>query len=186
MNSIPVVFDVVQSVWDENNDDLLWVVIQSSVETGGEYACRLWFTLDGSNPQDWRNEKRELAKFDCSEMDGAPEDIPTTTIVTGVRASRHAFGLPWCATAQGIEKDQKQQINLFVEFCQEVDEENQLEPMPAPIEPGECSPQIPYDESAPSAQLAQILCDDPWHLADTPLTDSCPLCGYSYADDLKL
>jgi hypothetical protein len=185
--STPVTFDVVQSVWDENKPHLLWVVVQSSHETGGEYAARLWFTLDGSNPQDWRNEKRELAKFDCCEMDGAPEDVPTTTIVTGLRATRLAFGLPWCAAIQGIEKGDK--INLFVEFCQEVNEDGKLEPLtPTAINENTlmCPPPESEQLDAFETQLAELLCEDPWHKTDSPLTKNCPLCGYSYEDDVKL
>lgn len=185
--SIPVTFDVVQTVWDENKPDLLWVVIQSSHETGGEYAARLWFTKDGSNPQDWRNEARDLARFDAREMDGAPEEVAVTTIVTGLRASRMAFGLPWAAAAQEIKKGD--QLNLFIEFCQEVDEDGKFEPL-EPMTINENTLMCPPDEGeqldAFETQLAELMCEDPWHKTDSPLSKACPLCGYAYEDDVKL
>lgn len=190
--SIPVTFDVVQSVWDEKRPDLLWVVIQSSHETGGEYAARLWFTKDNSNPQDWRNESRELAKFDCAEMDGAPDDVPTTCIVTGLRASRLAFGLPWAAAEQGIVKGD--QLNLYIEVCQEPNAEGYMEP-PSPVAINEelmdpsalmCPPDEAEQLDEFETKLAELVCDDPWHTTDTPLTKACPLCAYSYEDDVTL
>ena len=80
----------------------------------------MWWTKDGSNPQDFRNENRRLALLDAREMDDAPENEPHTTIITGLEANETPYGLPWDAAIQEIQKDDE--LQLFVEFCQETEE----------------------------------------------------------------
>lgn len=114
-------FDVQQAMWDPEKPHLLWVLVKSTEDVDGEYVARLWWTADGSNPQDFRNERRQLATFDVREMDEAPNDVPTTTIITGLLANRQPFGLPWDAALQGVEKGDE--LLLYVEFCQEMEVE---------------------------------------------------------------
>lgn len=115
-----VTFDVDKAIWDPGKPHLLWVLVKSQGKADGEYAARLWWTKDGSNPQDFRNEKRQLATLDANEMDDAPENAEVTTIITGLQANEMPYGLPWDAALQGIEKND--QLQLYVEFCQETDE----------------------------------------------------------------
>lgn len=185
-----VAWDVVQAMWDENKTGLMWVVIKSDRETEGEYAARLWFTDDGTNPQDWRNENRRLAQLDPAEMDGAPKDADVTTTITGLRANQCAFGFPWSAEAQDVK--QNAQLNLFVECCEELTDGTKLQQLPPPIDSHASMEPVaslfpqPHNEESPTAQLASVLCEDPWHDTDVPLSPACPMCGYSYEDDLTL
>jgi hypothetical protein len=112
-------FDVDRAMWDPEKPHLMWVLVKSTGKSEGEYAARLWFTTDGSNPQDWRNENRRLALLDAREMDDAPEDEPHTTVITGLLANEMPYGLPWDAAIQEIPKDEE--LLLFVECCQETD-----------------------------------------------------------------
>jgi len=120
VTSTAVQFDVDRAMWDPEKPHLMWVLVKSNIDADGEYVARIWWTKDGSNPQDFRNRLRQLATLDVREMDDAPDNVPTTTIITGLRANRQAFGLPWDATLQGITKDDE--LLLYVEFCQELEE----------------------------------------------------------------
>lgn len=115
-----VTFDVDGAVWDEHKPHLLWVLVKSQGRADGEFAARLWWTKDGSNPQDFRNESRKLATLDVREMDDAPEGVDVTTIITGLEANEMPYGLPWDAALQGVSKGDE--LQLYVEFCQETDE----------------------------------------------------------------
>ena len=124
--SSPVAFAVQQAIYDPEKPHLLWVLIASTdEEPNTEYAARLWITTDGSNPQDWRNPKRQLAQLDTREMDGAPEDEPFTTIITGLRANRLAFGLPVHTEIMKIDHESQAEIVFYVECCQETEQDEQ-------------------------------------------------------------
>lgn len=117
--SQPVIFDVDQIFWDPEKPHLLWVLVKSNGEADGEYAARIWWTSDGSNPQDFRNENRRLAMLDAREMEDAPDDEPHTTVITGLKANQMPYGFPWDGALQEVSKEKGTELLLYVEYCQE-------------------------------------------------------------------
>lgn len=172
MTDSPVaVFTVTRAVLDPEKPHLMWVLIQSSHPTPGDYVARLWYTLDQSNPQDWRNPMRALAHFDCAEIEGSPKDEQFTTIVTGLKANGFEFGLPFHLGANmvAVKGLDQTQMTFFVEFCHEVEDEEEdvLDSL--------------SDEEL-EGTLAKIFneasdddCVDEWHAGDQ--TTACPSCA---------
>ena len=110
------VFTHVQSFWDAEGSDLMWVVVKSEGDADGDYAVRLWFSLDGSDPSDETNEARQLAVFDPDHLDEAPDEAAATTVARGLKANRTAFGLPWLARGQGVHT---QRLMLWIQTALE-------------------------------------------------------------------
>jgi hypothetical protein len=189
MTDSPVTtFGVTRAVLDPEKPHLMWVLIQSGHETPGDYVARLWYTLDESNPQDWRNSGRALAHFDCREIEGSPEDEQFTTIVTGLKANGCEFGLPFHLGANMIsERPDETQMTFFVEVCHEVDKEDEaanaelVESFTKAMEEDSLPESEPSDdEDGRYSQLSGKIkvvggaCTDEWHKGEQ--TTICPTC----------
>ena len=164
-------FSVTRAVLDPEKPHLMWVLIKGDAMPG-DYVARLWYTLDGSNPQDWRNNGRALAHFDCREIEGSPADEQYTTIVTGLKANGCEFGLPFHLGANIVAQTGIDQtaMTFFVEFCQETDEDELHDELQNLLD------ETSDAEPLPSMDEVTIDCEDEWHELEFQTT-ACPACN---------
>ena len=138
---------------------------------------------DGSNPQDWRNQGRALAHFDCREIEGSPADEQFTTIVTGLKANNMEFGLPFHLGANmvALKGLDERQMTFFVEACHEVEEnEDEIDAelaesfAKAVAETPTCDDDR-FSDLMGKVEIDNSDCADPWHDGDQ--TTACPSCA---------
>jgi hypothetical protein len=119
MKIIIIPFEITQTFWDPKRDDLIWVLVKSQVEADGDYAARLLFTADGSDPRDPANKNRMTALLDAKELEGSDSGADVIGFVHGLLANRCDFGIPWLAGRQGIKKGDK--LDIYLEGLEEHD-----------------------------------------------------------------